>query len=64
MTNKISDAKRFREIPYKFSDTDDALYEIYESEYEKEKSRLLQLIAEEKSEDVGTSNNLFLFIML
>ncbi|MGB3760951.1 MAG: hypothetical protein WBA07_32030 [Rivularia sp. (in: cyanobacteria)] len=65
MTDQISDAKRFRELPYKFSGTDDDLYKIYESEYEKENSRLLQLIAEKESEHLRTSYsyNLFLFIM-
>ncbi|BAY83774.1 hypothetical protein NIES267_32670 [Calothrix parasitica NIES-267] len=63
MTDKISAARGFRELPYKFSGTDDDLYKRYNLEYEKQKSRLLQLIAEGKSEDVIASNNLFLFIM-
>ncbi|MDY6897200.1 MAG: hypothetical protein SWZ49_03880 [Cyanobacteriota bacterium] len=63
MTDKISAARGFRELPYKFSGTDDDLYQIYESEYQKQKSRILQVIAEGKSEDVIASNNLFLFIM-
>ena len=63
MADKISDARGFRELPYKFSGTDDDLYKIYDSEYEKAKSRLSQLIAEGKSEDVIASSNLFLSIM-
>ena len=63
MTDKISDARRFREFPLKFSGTDDDLYKIYDSEYEKQKSRILQAITEGKSEDVIASHNLFLFIM-
>ncbi|MEL7244303.1 MAG: hypothetical protein AAGM40_18505 [Cyanobacteria bacterium J06573_2] len=63
MTDKISTATDFRELPYKFSGTDDDLYQIYESEYEKQKNRILQAITEGKSEDVIASHNLFLFIM-
>ncbi|MEM1394580.1 MAG: hypothetical protein AAGG00_15065 [Cyanobacteria bacterium P01_H01_bin.150] len=63
MTDKISAARGFRELPYTFSGTDDNLYKIYDSEYKKEKSRLSQLIAEGQSEDVEVSYNLFLFIM-
>jgi len=63
MTDKISAARGFRELPYKFSGTDDDLYKIYDSEYKKEKSRILQAITEGKSEDVIASHNLFLFIM-
>lgn len=63
MTDKMSGARGFRELPLKFSGTDDDLYKRYESEYEKQKSRVLQAITEGKSEDIIASYNLFLFIM-
>lgn len=63
MTDKISDARRFRELPLKFSGTDNDLYKIYDFEYEKEKSRLLQLITKKEPEHLGASYNLCLFIM-
>jgi hypothetical protein len=74
MTNNVSSARRYREIvrPRTVPKTNEAsthseadinLREFLESEYEKEKSKLLQLITEGASETVIKSESFFLFLI-
>ncbi len=74
MTDKISDARRYREIirptdsskasqDFPNLKNDINLYNFLKSEYEREKSKLLQLINEGESENIIRSKRFFIFIL-